>query len=105
MMGVMGVFEVIQLKTQITAAIACLLQFPHIDKEEIRRRVEKRGEFNLEERLFENAVYQDVFYTDPDFLREYIDLTLISEPERNHNNVNRILSLIQERTQMCVGKQ
>lgn len=63
------------------------------------------GEFNLEERLFENAVYQDVFYTDPDFLREYVDLTLISEPERNHSNVDRILSLIQERTQMCVDKQ
>lgn len=97
--GVMGVFEVIQLKSQVMDSIGCLLQFPNIDKAGIRRRVENRGNFNLEERLFENDVYQDVFYTDPDFLKEYVDVVLTSEPQQNEANVQRIMSLIQTRVQ------
>lgn len=95
MVGIMGAFDIVQLKRGIhDRVLALLLQFPQIDVEDIRKRMRARNNFNVEERLFEGLVYQDVFYTDEDYLREYIDLVLVSELGRNESNIDAIRSLV-----------
>ncbi|EKE10600.1 MAG: hypothetical protein ACD_15C00233G0002 [uncultured bacterium] len=95
MVGIMGAFDIVQLKSGIhDKVLAVLLQFPHIDIEGIRKRMRARKNFDVEGRLFEGLVYQDVFYTDEDYLREYIDLVLVSELSRNESNIDAIREMV-----------
>ena len=95
LVGIMGAFDIVQLKSGIyDKVLAVLLQFPGIDPEDIRKRMRTRKGFDVEGRLYEGLVYQDVFYTDEDYLREYVDLVLISEAARNESNINAVRGLV-----------
>lgn len=93
-----GAFEVVQLKSSTYASrvLSVLLEFPGTDATTItnlmKARMSQRTNFSTTDRVFENLVYQDVFYSNPDFKKEYIDLSLISEEGRNRSNVKKIMA-------------